>query len=160
MTSYLPSFADELEKDAFFGELWQKVVNIFGGDTPPTRSPKVQQRIDYHFSPKAGPDKWDKLVRNARSPEFVQALEQHPDADPKLIQHARSMHDLSRGKTLGKIRSTRLVGRSYEIRKTPEGMACTCPDWRFVGSVTPGYECKHIEAFKGGRTEADDGVQG
>jgi hypothetical protein len=152
----LAAFQDELEKTALLSELWHKVISIFS--STPSQPDKAQQRVDYHFSPRAGRDRWDKLVRNARSSEFVQKLEEHPEADPKLIQHARSMHDLSHGKTIGKIKSTRLPGRSYEIRKTQTGLACTCPDWRFVGSVNPGYECKHIRAFKRGKTEADNGV--
>lgn len=156
----LASFADELEKTALLGELWRKVVSIFSTHPSPERPEKIQLRVDYHFSPKAGDDKWDKLMQHSRSIEFVKKLEEHPDADSKLIMHARSMHDLSHGKTLGKIKSTRLPGRSYEIRKTPGGMACTCPDWRFVGSVNPGYECKHIRAFKRGKTEAEHGIQG
>lgn len=146
----IAAFDDELEKisGSLLGRLWSSFVGMF---RPESRD---QKRVDYHFSPKAGPDKWDKFTRNARSEGFVSKLTDHPDADEKLIQHARSMHDLSRGKTLGKVYSSRLPGRSYEIRKVPGGIACTCPDWRYKGSVNPGHKCKHIKAHLRGEVKA------
>ena len=142
----LTAFSDELEKIAGLGDLWQRFLDIFrSGDA------KTQRRVDYHFSPKASSDKWDKLVRNARDPKFVSALKKHEQADDKLVMHAQSMHDLARGKPVAKIESATLPGRKYEVRKTPSGLACQCGDWRFKGSVTPGYECKHIRAYKAGR---------
>ena len=110
---------------------------------------REKRRVEYHFSPKAGGERWDKFVRNAQSQRFVDVLSKHPDADAKLVQHAQSMHDLQTAEPLGKIQSSRLPGKTYEIRKTDDGrMACTCNDWRFKASVDPGHECKHIAAFR------------
>ncbi len=143
------AFTEELTKIATMGELWQRFLDIFRADKE-----RDARRVEYHFSPKAGFDKWTKLPRNAQSAGFVAALEGHPAADAKLIRHVKALHALSKGRVLGKIQSARLPGRTYEVKQTPVGMACTCPDWRYVGSVTPGYECKHIQAYKEGRVKA------
>ena len=145
----LSAFSDEIEKIAGLGDMWQRFLDVFrSGDD------KAQRRVDYHFSPKASSDRWGKLVRNARDPKFVSALKSHDQADEKLVQHAQSMHDLSRGKPVAKIDSSTLPGRKYEVRKIPGGLGCQCNDWRFKGSVTPGYECKHIRAYKAGKVRA------
>jgi hypothetical protein len=146
----LTAFQDELVKIAGFRDLWQRFLDIFR-----TQDQKVQRKVDYQFSPKAGADKWKKLIKNVRDQKFVDTLAKHPDADETLIQHAQSMHDLSRGRPVGKILSSRLPGRSYEIRKIGGGLGCTCPDWRFKGSINPGYECKHIKAHNQGKVKAD-----
>ena len=145
----LAAFEDELEKIAGLGDLWQKFLDLFR-----SKDAKVQRRVDYHFSPKAGDDKWNKLIRNARDQNFVDALSKHEQADPKLVMHVQSMHDLSRGKPVGKVHSSTLPGKMYEIRETSSGLACQCNDWRFKGSVNPGYECKHIRAHKAGLARA------
>lgn len=149
----IAAFDDELVKIAgwgFLGKLWNKFVDLFR--TPDDRN---QRRVNYHFSPKAGPDKWDKFGRNVRRKGFVDKLVEHPEADDKLIQHANAMHAMSRGKTVGKIYSSRLPGRSYEIKSVAGGgLACTCPDWRYKSSVTPGRPCKHIKAYLAGKTKA------
>ena len=151
----LTAFRDELSKIAGLGNLWQRVLDTFR----PEEEAKVRRRVEYHFSPKAGPEKWDKLVRRARDQKFVDAISQHPDSDEKLVQHAKSMHELSRGKTLGKIQSERLPGRTYEVRETPSGLACTCPDWRYRKSVSSDAECKHIKAHNMGSLRPNqDGI--
>lgn len=142
----LEAFSDELEKIAGLRDLWQRFLDLFRSEDT-----KVQRRVDYHFSPKAGVDRWDKLVRNAQDQKFVNALRSNDQADDKLVMHAQSMHDLAVGQPVGKIESSTLPGRKYEIRKTPRGLACQCNDWRFKGSVNPGYECKHIRAFREGK---------
>lgn len=147
----LKAFGDELSKIAGIGNLWNKFLDIFR-----TEDGRIQRRVDYHFSPKAGPDKWDKFVRNSGEQKFVDQVAKHPGSDDKLQTHAQSMHDLSKGTTVGKIWSSKLPGRSYEIKKLPEGFGCTCGDWRFKGSVNPGYECKHIVAYKAGKLKAED----
>ena len=143
------AFEDELSKIAGLGDLWQSFLDVFR-----SKDTKAKRRVEYHFSPKAGPDKWNKLIKNVRDDKFLKQLAKHPDSDEKLILHAKSMRDLSKGTPVGKIRSSRLAGQTYEIKKTPGGLACTCPDWRFKGSVNPGYQCKHIRAFKQGKTKA------
>lgn len=145
------AFSDELVKIAGLRDIWQRFIDLFR-----TEDEKTQRRVNYHFSPKAGKDKWDKLVRNANDPKFVSSLSKHPDADPTLIQHAKSMGELSRSPPVGKIQSSRIPGQSYEIRQLPGGgLGCTGPDWRFKGSITPGYECKHIKAYRAGKLRAD-----
>lgn len=147
------AFSDELShiKTAGLRDLWRRFTGLFRPEEE-----KVQLKVDYHFSPKAGNEKWNKLVKNVRNEKFVDALKKHPDADPKLVQHVESMRDLSRGRIVAKIYSSRLPGRSYEVKALGDGnLGCTCPDWRFKGSVSPGYECKHIQAHKAGRVKAD-----
>ena len=145
----LTAFGDELNKIAGVGNLWGKFTGVFRA-----HDAKIERRVDYHFSPKAGPDKWDKFTKNVEDPDFVSKVTEHPESDAKLVQHAKSLHDLSKGKTVGKIQSSRLPGRTYEVKSVPGGMACTCPDWRFKGSVNMGYECKHIQAHKAGQVKA------
>ena len=121
---------------------------------------KVERRVDYLFSAKAGPDKWDKFLKHIRSPDYAEVVVDRAAEDPKLVRHAQSMHGLARGRALGKVRSARLPGRSYEIRKMKDGrLGCTCPDWRFVGSVEPGHDCKHIKAFRAGKSKVSDVLQ-
>jgi hypothetical protein len=140
------AFADELVKIAGFGDLWQKLVSLLRPED------RAQKKVEYHFSPTVGDEKWGKFIRNVRDLRFVDQLAKHPDADNKLVMHAQSMHDLARAPTVNKIKSTHLPGRTYEIKKLPNNtLGCTCPDWRFKGSVNPGYECKHIKAHGGGR---------
>lgn len=150
----LAAFQDELQKIAGLRDMWQGFLDVFR----PAQDRKARARVEYHFSDKAGDDKWDKLVRNAQDKTFLKYFEKHPDSDSKDILHVKSMGDLGRGKTIGKVWSSRLPGRSYEIKKIPQGLGCTCPDWRFKGSVNPGYECKHIKAHKRGKVKADDVV--
>jgi len=146
----LAAFEDELCKIAGFKDLWERFTDIFRSEDS-----KATRRVDYHFSPKAGSEKWNKFIRHVAEPKFLKGIAKHPDADDKLIQHAKSMHDLAKGNTVAKIQSSRLAGRSYEVRKIPGGLACTCPDWRFKGSVNKGYTCKHIKAHRAGKVKAD-----
>ena len=132
-------------KEAGLRDLWQKVKDTFSGDAT------ARRRVEYHFSPKAGLEKWDRFPRNVRNKTFLNAVKNHPEADDKLKLHAQSMHDLSRAKTVGKIESSGGRGKNYEIKQLPGGrLGCTCNDWRYKGSVTPSHDCKHIRAFKAG----------
>jgi hypothetical protein len=142
-----PGVLDGTSIVAFMDEMVK--ISAIGG------TGKAKKRVTYHFSPKAGPDKWDKFLRNVRSQRFIDLLTEHPDADETLAQHAKAMHALSRGKTVGKVYSVRLGGRSYEIKETSGGdLACTCSDWRYKGSVNPNHQCKHIRAHKAGEIKA------
>lgn len=124
------------------------------------RERKVDRKVEYLFSPKSGPERWNKFIKHIRSPEYAEKVVDRASSDPKLVRHAQSMHGLSRGKVLGKIKSTRLPGRTYEVKKMKDGrLGCTCPDWRFKGSTDPGHDCKHIKAFRAGKTRADDVLQ-
>ena len=141
---------EDLKKEAFFKELWEKAKDLFGGEKR-----RSKRRVAYHFSPKAGTEKWQKFPRNASSKEFVKRIQEHPQADDKLKLHVKSLHDLSKGKTLAKVQSTSGAGKKYEIKKlSGGGVGCTCNDWRYKGSVTPGYQCKHIRAAKAGLVKA------
>jgi len=145
----IEAFADELEKTAFFKDLWRRfVTGIFGTDKE-----KQKKRVDYFYSPRAGPDKWTKFDNNIKSPEYLAQVTTHKKADPKFVQFAHSMHSLANAQTVGKVQSERLPGKTYEVRKTPSGFGCTCPDWKYVGSTKPGYECKHIRAHKMGKAK-------
>lgn len=152
------AFSDEMVKISSLGErlaviphLWHRFLDLFR-----SKDTKAQRKVDYHFSPKASSDKWRKLVANSRDPRFIDALSRHPGSDEKLITHARSMGALSRGRAVGKIRSSTLPGKTYEIKDIGGGrLGCQCGDWRYKGSVNPGYECKHIRAFKAGKEKAD-----
>jgi hypothetical protein len=143
------AFGDELVKIAGLGDFWQRFLDIFR-----SKDERVQRQVDYLFSPKAGNDKWKKFEQNVRDPSFVKQVANHPDADSKLVLHAQSMHELSHAPTINKIKSSRLPGRTYEIKQLSTGLGCTCPDWRFKGSIAPGYECKHIKAHGVGRVQA------
>lgn len=130
---------------AFFDELTK-----IAAEKPSDVSSRVWRNVEYQFSEKAGPEKWDKLVQRSSNPNFVDAISRHPNSDEKLIRHVLGMHALAKGQTLTKVRSMTSPGKSYEVRKTSLGLACTCPDWRFRGSLSPGYECKHIRSSKTG----------
>lgn len=145
----LHAFSDELEKISGLRDLLSSIADVFR-----SKDTRVEKRVEYQFSPKAGRDKWEKLIRNARDQKFVDRLAAHQSADDKLVLHAQSMHDLSRGKPVAKIQSGTAPGKTYEIRKMPSGLGCQCNDWRYKGSVNPGYECKHIRAFKAGKVAA------
>ena len=144
------SFGEVLCKEAGVSDLWESFKDIFRGEKS-----KAQRRAAVVFSPDQKPEtRWKNLPRNVGSSEFVKAVQSHPSADKKLKQHVRSMHDMTKGKTVGKVESSGGGGKSYEIRKMPGGnLGCTCGDWRYKGSVSPGYECKHIKKFKGGQTK-------
>lgn len=146
------AFTDELEKIAGFRDLWQGFLDLFR-----SKDQKLNKRIEYQFDPKAGPDKWNKFLKNVKNPDYAKKVMDHPMADEKLKLHTESMHSLAKGDVVNKIKSSRLPGRTYEIRKISGGnLGCMCPDWRFKGSVNPGYECKHIQAHKQGKLKADD----
>jgi hypothetical protein len=151
----IESFLDELDKIAaakWFTNLADAVMG------PPVEH--QSRMVDYFFSTRAGPDKWDKFLKNIRSRGFLDQIRSHPLADDKLRLHAESMHDLSRGQTIQKMRSMTKPGLSYEVRKIAPGtFGCTCPDWRYVGSVRPGYECKHIRAFKSGLSKVGSALR-
>lgn len=145
----LYAFSEEMQKIAGFGEWWQRVLDFFRGEDT-----KSKRRVDYFHSGKAGKDRWNKFPRDVASEGYLKQLKKHEKTDDKLKLHATSMHELSKGKVVGKIQSSRLPGRTYEIKKISGGLGCTCNDWRFKGSVTPGYACKHIRAYKEGKLRA------
>lgn len=146
----LAAFEDEMTKIASFRELWQRLVDAFR-----PQDERVNRRVKYFFSPKVGPEKWDRMPGYAREQKFVDAISASPLADDKLKAHVQAMHDLSHAKPVGRISSSRVPGKTYEVRKLADGsLGCLCGDWRYKGSVTPGYECKHIQAYRAGKQRA------
>jgi hypothetical protein len=142
------AFGDEIIKISGLGGFFKSPASK--GTSSAFRTAK------YFFSPKAGADKWDKFLRAVKNPDFVNALTSNPLADTDLITHTNSMHDLANGKTVGLVESSRLNGQKYEVRETSFGLACTCPDWRFHGSLDHSYRCKHILAYLAGKRRAED----
>jgi len=140
----LAAFEDEITKIAGLRELWRRVTDFFR-----PKEERVQRKVDYFFSPRAGADKWTKLLTQVKDPTFVDAFVRNPLADDKLRMHVQSMHSLAKGKPVSKIKSKSLPGKTYEVRElSGGGLGCQCNDWKFRGSVNPGYECKHIKEYK------------
>lgn len=135
-----------LEKQAFLGPVWDKVRDWLN---PEKR--KARKDVREHYQTK-DPAKWDQFIaRAAKSPEFIRQLERSKKVPRKDVIHAVNMAGLQKGPTVGEVESESSSGDKYQIRKLPSGdLACTCGDWRYKGSVTPGYECKHIRAHKKG----------
>lgn len=138
-------FGSELCKEAGLPKLWNRFAKH--------QESRAEQRANTLFSPKLDLEtKWKNLPKNVQSKAFVQAVQEHPKADDKLKLHVQSMHDMTTGKTIGKVESS--SGKKYEIKDLGGGgVGCTCNDWRFRGSVNPGYECKHIQAHNMGKTK-------
>ncbi len=138
------AFGSELCKEAGSPHLWGR----FARDKS-----KPKQQANMLFSKKLDSEtKWKNLPRLVQSSAFVDAVQNHPKADDTLKQHVQSMHELTTGKTVGKVESG--SGKKYEIKELAGGgVGCTCNDWRFRGSVNPGYECKHIQAHNMGKTK-------
>jgi hypothetical protein len=142
----LQKFGDELEKIAVLGQLWDQLRDIFD-----TKKRKAKKDVVQHLKSK-DPRKWDTFVANAaNSPEFINQLRRNDSVPAKDALHAVSMASLAKGPTVGDVESQSVPGNKYQIRKIPgRKLACTCGDWRYKGSVNPGYECKHIKAHKQG----------
>lgn len=118
-------------------------------------SASAKRRANYLFSPRASKERWRTVPRNAASEDYVTAIEASDKADDKLKKHVRSMFLLSHGRTVAKVPSSKGGGKTYEVKDLGNGeYGCTCPDWRYRGSVTPGYECKHIRGVKAGKSKA------
>lgn len=144
------AFGKELCKEAGLGDLWNKFTDMFRG-----RKAKAQQKADFLLAPNINQElRWKNLPRNAGSLEFVEAINKHKDADQKLRSHVQSMHELTKGKTIGKVESSGGGGKSYEIKLLPsKNYGCTCNDWRYKGTTNPGYKCKHILKFEAGQSK-------
>ena len=135
MICLLPAFFDELDKIA--GRQYDPQVE------------KARQRATYFMSPKARDTRWGYLMNHISSRPFVDQLLKSRRPDAKLKQYVESMHGLTLGMVVGKVDSSSGKGAAYEIKQLPDGrLGCTCGDWQYRGSVTPGYECKHIRDFK------------
>ena len=145
---------DEHTKEAFFDELTKVAgpFDWFKGLFKPGPEKQNDRLVKRHFKAKDA-DRWDRFGKYTASKDFVEALNRSDRADKKLVMHAQSLHDLKHGTPAGRIDGG--SGSRYEIKELPGGrLGCTCNDWKYVGSVTPGHECKHIKAFKTSRQTA------
>ena len=96
------------------------------------------------------PTKWDSFHANVESPQFVKAIQRDKILPEKLKLHAYAMHHLTVGETVANVEGS--SGKPYDIRALPGGsLGCTCRDWKFRGSVDPGYKCKHLRAHEAGK---------
>jgi hypothetical protein len=146
----LSAFGNEMTKIAGFKEFFQRILDFFS--SPDDRAGR---KADRFLSPEVGKEKWDYIPRYAGERGFVSRVLLNPTVDSKMKEHVKAMHRLSRAKTVAKVPSSKGFGKTYEIRELPGGrLGCQCNDWRFVGSVTPGYECRHIREFKAGKSRA------
>jgi hypothetical protein len=137
-------------KEAGAGDLWEKLRD----QLPAPKRAKMA--VDEHFKGPIDRKKWDQLiVMTADFPEVLRQLAKHPKADDRMVQHVKQMVELNKAPPAGKVESSRVSGTTYEVRDLPGGkLGCTCPDWRFRGLSVAAYECKHIKAFKDGKTKA------
>lgn len=91
-------------------------------------------------------EKWNSFADSAKDPDFVRAVKNDPRSDDKLKLHAERLSQLHNSPQVATITGT--GGKAYTVTKLPNGdYGCTCNDWRYKGSVNPGYKCKHIKEF-------------
>lgn len=143
------SFQDELTKIAGFSDWWNRFTDLFRSEDS-----KAKRQVDFHFSPGGGQEKWNKFVKRSANPSFISELRSHKLSDPKTMMHAESMRDLQSSPAAGKIESSTRPGLTFEIKNLGYRLGCSCEDWRYRASVNPGYDCKHIQAHKLGKTKA------
>ena len=107
---------------------------------------KHQKKLDsLHKDESQG--KWDDFAGKAKDSSFVKAVKNDPRSSDKLKMHATRLHMLHTGDNIDRIPGSR--GGSYRIVKLSDGsLGCTCNDWRYKGSVTPGYMCRHIRKHR------------
>lgn len=140
----LNSFSDELTKVAGLKGFLDKIKDLWR----PASKLTVRQ-VERHFE-SGSPTKWNAFVSNVRNQGFLQQLAEHPLTDTTLLTHAQSMHNLLNGEVVDTV--TGSSGEKYQIIRMLGGdIGCSCNDWRFKGSVVPGYECKHIRAYNAGK---------
>lgn len=125
-------------------EVWRGIGDFF------RREPSKQRRLASDFLASDNPDKWQGFLSKIENPEFVRQLGRAKGADPKIVEHAQNLHALKKAKIEANILGS--SNKTYDVKKLPNGKyGCTCRDWHFRGSTNPGYECKHIKAFKAGK---------
>ena len=91
-------------------------------------------------------EKWDNFADKAKDKSFVQAVKNDPRSNEKLKTHVESLNKLHNGKQVASISGSK--GKSYQVIKMSDGnYGCSCNDWRYKGSVNPGYKCKHIKEY-------------
>lgn len=91
-------------------------------------------------------EKWNSFANSTKDPDFVKAVKNDPRSDDKLKLHAERLNQMHNSPQVANITGT--GGKTYTVTKLPNGdYGCTCNDWRYKGSVNPGYKCKHIKEF-------------
>lgn len=108
------------------------------------RAPSMKDRADAHFE--AAEKDWTGFEKNLQRPGFRKAVKSHPFADDKLQRYVDNFGGyVGSRKVVGKVPSRTEPGKSYEIRKLPNGrLGCGCKDWQFKHSHK-GSDCDHIE---------------
>lgn len=135
---------DDSQKVAGLREAWRSVGDFF------RREPAKQRNAAADFLASEDPDRWQGFLAKVDNPEFVRQLGRVKDVDPKLVAHAQNLHAMKKAPVVHNIEGA--SGKKYDIKKMPGGsLSCTCRDWHFRGTVNPGYECKHIKAYKEGK---------
>ena len=90
-------------------------------------------------------DKWKNFGDKTKDKSFVQAVKNDPRSSKKLKMHAESLNSMHNSKTVATVKGKR---GSYQIKHMGTGVyGCTCNDWKYKGSVNPGYKCKHIREY-------------
>lgn len=90
---------------------------------------------------------WSSFLAHARRKSFATTLMADPRTGEKLKLHVDSMNRLLTGKPIAKIQGS--TGEYDIIRLRGGGIGCTCPAWRYKGSVNPGNsDCKHITQWR------------
>ena len=129
------------------------------------KNPSLQKRLGFFFTKlfygkkmkdhhknldklykKQTKDKWDAFVESAKDPSFVKAVKNDPRSDDKLVMHTSRMNMMHNGKEVATYNGSK--GGTYSVRRLSDGTyGCTCNHWRYVSSVTPRNQCKHIKKY-------------
>jgi hypothetical protein len=127
LQALIPSFVDELTKVGA-KSIAKKVKDHFAADRP----------------------NWDAFEKSLRSPRFTAEVVKNPEADPKLQAYTKANNAYLRSKDVVSVIPSGSSGKSYSIKKLPDGrLACGCRDWQYRCSWE-GTECRHIKAAKKG----------
>lgn len=106
---------------------------------------KHQKTID-SLHKEESKQKWDDFADKAKDKDFVKAVKNDPRSDDKLKLHTERLHQHHNSKQLAVVSGNK--GKTYAVTRLPSGdFGCSCNDWRYKGSVTPGYRCKHIKEY-------------
>jgi hypothetical protein len=107
---------------------------------------KHQKTIDSLHSTE-GKESWDNFANKTKDSSFVEAVKKDPRSGEKLKMHVDRLNQMHSGKEVANISGS--GGKSYTVSVLPTGdYGCSCNDWRYKGSVNPGYACKHIKEYK------------
>ena len=100
-------------------------------------------------------DKWQELPEKIKNPAFVRQVEASWGTDKKLKTHVKSLSSLQKSRPIARVTGSK--GTQYTIKSLGgRSYGCTCNDWKYKGSVNPGYQCKHIRAYLQGKTKVSE----